>query len=76
MDERWAALNSVFRAAAPATPLRRRPGALNCWSSSSPVAIRATATAQPITSAGRRWPCGPRGISHTSDPHVTSCAWT
>jgi hypothetical protein len=31
-------------------------------SSSSPVAIRITRTALPITSAGRFWPCGPLGI--------------
>jgi hypothetical protein len=33
---------------------------------SSPVAIRMTLTALPITSAGRFWPWGPRGMASSS----------
>ena len=44
-------------------PLVPWPGVGRGASSISPVAIFATWTAQPTTSAGRFWPCGPLGIS-------------
>jgi hypothetical protein len=43
------------------------PGAFPHTSSASPVAIRMTWTALPITSAGRFSPLGPRGMSAISD---------
>jgi hypothetical protein len=49
------------RAFAPARPDRMRPD-FGTGSSISPVAMRMTWTALPITSAGRFSPLGPRGI--------------
>jgi len=52
ISDRCVAVVLFIRASAPAFPLRIRPD-IGTSGSSSPVAIFATMTAQPITSAGR-----------------------
>jgi hypothetical protein len=64
ISRRFSGDNSMARARPPASPPFARFGALPLVSSISPVAIRATMTAAPITSAGRRSPLGPRGIGN------------
>jgi hypothetical protein len=55
-------VNLAARASPPALPLRTLPDFAVVVSEISPVAIRMTWTALPITSAGRFSPLGPRGI--------------
>jgi hypothetical protein len=62
----------LARAAPPALPPLARLGALLGLSSASPVAMRPTRMAAPITSAGRFSPRGPLGIM--TRPHRL-CRW-
>jgi hypothetical protein len=55
-------LSVAARAFPPFAPSSAAPLRSGSTSSSSPVAIRITFTALPITSAGRFSPCGPLGI--------------
>ena len=66
MSEREDLLNDLARALLPANSLLRFAGYFNFVSSISPIAILATCTAQPITSAGRCSPFGPLGTLNTS----------
>ena len=56
---RLCGVSAAERAFAPAKPPLRLAGCVSRVSSISPVAILATVTAQPTTSAGRRSPLGP-----------------
>jgi hypothetical protein len=62
IDLRLLGVNFAARAFAPAFPLRTLPDFTCTVSTISPVAIRMTWTALPITSAGRFSPLGPLGI--------------
>ena len=63
ISRRSSGVRRFARARPPILPPFARLGAADTVSSSSPVAILATMTAVPITSAGRFWPWGPFGIA-------------